>query len=495
MMAKSAVVETSIAGVELGSRLVHLVDDAAALVFDQFAYHPKVKITLEVVDDLPALAPAQPKRRSYGDFLRTKVASATQDGPEVVDSDIHQSLHPWQRYVVAWAVRIRRAAIWADTGLGKTRMQLEWARLSGDTSLVVAPLAVCQQTIREAKTIGIDARYVRSAGEISGPGVYVTNYEMVEQIDPSVLDAVVLDESSILKQSMGKTRTMLIEHFSGVPARLACSATPAPNDPEELTNQAEFLGHMQRNHMLAAYFVHDADGWRLKGHAHAPMLRWMATWAIALRRPSDIGGSDDGYILPGLDFQSHLVKVEIQQEGQLFATDIGGVSGRAEVRRQTLARRVAKAAELVAAEPDESWVLWCGMNAEADALAAAIPGAVNVHGSLAPEEKAQRLLDFADGTIRVLITKPSIASMGMNWQHCARMVFVGLGDSYEQYYQSIRRCYRYGQTRVVQVHIVLAEIESQIADNVKRKEQQASVITAGLVGQMRKTHDFKEITK
>ena len=214
-----------------------------------------------------------------------------------------------------------------------------------------------------------------------------------------------------------------------------------------------------------------------------------------MRRPSDIGGSDDGYILPGLDFQSHLVKVEIQQEGQLFATDIGGVSGRAEVRRQTLASRVAKAAELVAAEPDESWVLWCGMNAEADALAAAIPGAVNVHGSLEPEEKAQRLLDFADGTIRVLITKPSIASMGMNWQHCARMVFVGLGDSYEQYYQSIRRCYRYGQTRVVQVHIVLAEIESQIADNVKRKEQQASVITAGLVDQMRKTHDFKERTK
>lgn len=498
-MSKSAVIETSIAGVELGTRLVHLVDDAAALVFDQFAYHPKVKVTLEVVDEVvpPALGPApvQPECRSYGVFLRRKVATAVHDGPQVVDSDIHQSLHPWQRYVVAWAVRTRRAAIWADTGLGKTRMQLEWARLSGQTALVVAPLAVCQQTIREAKTIGIDARYVRSGDEILCPGVYVTNYEMVEHIGPDVLDAVVLDESSILKQSTGKTRTMLIEHFSGVPARLACSATPAPNDPEELTNQAEFLGHMQRNHMLAAYFVHDADGWRLKGHAHAPMMRWMATWALALRRPSDIGGSDDGYILPGLEIKSHLVKVEIQQEGQLFATDIGGVSGRAEVRRQTLASRVAKAAELVDAEPDEPWVLWCGMNAEADALAAAIPGAVNVHGSLSPEEKAQLLMDFADGKIRVLITKPSIASMGMNWQHCARMVFVGLGDSYEQYYQSIRRCYRYGQTRVVDVHIVLAEIESQIADNVKRKEQQASAITAGLVAQMRETHNFKEITK
>lgn len=489
-MARSAVLETSIAGVELGSRTVHLADDDAALKFDRFAYYPKVKITIELVEEI--VPPAKPKRPAYGEFLRTKVAVATQEGPQVVDSDIHQSLHPWQRYVVAWAVRTRRAAIWADTGLGKTRMQLEWARLSGEVSLVVAPLAVCQQTLREASVIGIDAKYVRSAGEISGPGVYVTNYEMVEQIDPAVLDAVVLDESSILKQSTGKTRTMLIEHFASVPARLACSATPAPNDPEELTNQAEFLGHMQRNHMLAAYFVHDADGWRLKGHAHTPMMRWMATWAIALRRPSDIGGSDDGYILPGLRFHSHLVKVEIQQEGQLFATDIGGVSGRAEVRKQTLASRVAKAAELVAAEPDDPWVLWCGMNAEADALADAIPGSVNVHGSLSPEEKAQRLLDFADGKIRVLITKPSIASMGMNWQHCARMIFVGLGDSYEQYYQSIRRCYRYGQKRVVDVHIVLAEIEAQIADNVKRKEQQASVITAGLVDQMRETHDFKE---
>lgn len=406
-------------------------------------------------------------------------------------------LHEWQAYIVRWAVRTQRAAIWADTGLGKTMMQIEWARISGATSLIVAPLAVCHQTVREAAKLGITAHYIRSDVEITGPGMWVTNYENVPNIDPHVIDAVVLDESSILKQSDGKTRNMLIEHFSDVPARLACSATPAPNDPEELTNQAEFLGHMQRNLMLAAYFVHDQvnqGGWRLKGHAARPMMQWMATWAVALRKPSDIGGEDTGYNLPGLSIISHLMPVEIEQDGQLFATDIGGVSGRSQVRKQTLDARVKRAAELVAAEPDEAWILWCGLNAEADALAKAIPGAVNVHGSMSPEEKAQHLLDFADGTTRVLITKPSIASMGLNWQHAARMIFVGMGDSYEQYYQAIRRCYRYGQTRVVQVHIVLAEIESQIADNVRNKERKNNEITTALIAAMKNIHTPKEVS-
>lgn len=430
---------------------------------------------------------------NYQEFLARKQKRATTDGPEIDQTEINPILHHWQNYIVRWAIKTRRAAIWADTGLGKTMMQLEWAKHSGDTALVVAPLAVCHQTVREAAKLGIDATYIRNSDQITGPGMYVTNYENVPNINADQIDAVVLDESSILKQSDGKTRTMLIEHFQNVPARLACSATPAPNDPEELTNQAEFLGRMKRNFMLAAYFVHDQNngaGWRLKGHAKVPMMQWMATWAVALRRPSDIGGVDDGYILPGLNIQSELVPVEIEQEGQLFATDIGGVSGRAKVRKETLEARVARAAQLVAAEPDEPWVLWCGLNAEADALAKAIPGAVNVHGSLTPEEKAQHLLDFADGKIRVLITKPSIASMGLNWQHCARMIFVGMGDSYEQYYQAIRRCYRYGQKRVVEVYIVLAEIESSIADNVRQKEQKHSEITTALIAEMKNTHQI-----
>lgn len=424
----------------------------------------------------------------YAAFIDSKAATATNSGPDVTSADVHHMLHPWQRDIVVWAVRTQRAAVWADTGLGKTFMMTEWARLSGDTSLIVAPLAVCQQTIREAAKLGIEATFAYSGADITGPGMYVTNYERVPSIDAAAVDAIALDESSILKQSTGATRTMLIEHFQLVPARLACSATPAPNDPEELTNQSEFLGRMARNHMLAAYFVHDQDGWRLKGHAIRPMIEWMSSWAVAVRRPSDIGGDDAGYILPGLDVVPHYVDAQVEAEGQLFATELGGVSGRAQVRRQTLDARVAEAARLVASEPDEPWLLWVGMNDEADALAAAIPGAVNVHGSLDPDEKARLLLGFADGDFNVLITKPSIASMGLNYQHCARMAFVGLGDSYERYYQAIRRCYRYGQTRVVQSHIILSDLESQIADNVARKERQASQITTALIEHARKEH-------
>ena len=432
-----------------------------------------------------------PPSDAYQAFLATKAARVNETGPDVPLDAIHPTLHPWQAEIVQWAARTGRAAIWADTGLGKTFMQVEWLRhvTAGGYGLIVAPLAVCHQTVREAGKLGVTATYVRSSAQIADPGIYVTNYEMVEHFDPAEFRGVVLDEASILKQSDGKTRTMLIRHFEQVPFRLACTATPAPNDPEELTNQAEFLGHMSRVHMLAAYFIHDDTGWRLKGHAREPMMRWMATWALAIRKPSDMGYSDEGYDLPGLDVVPHLIEVPIEAEGQLFPTDLGGVGGRAAVRRETLTARCEKAAELVAAEPDEPWLLWCGLNAEAEELARLIPGAVNVDGSWSPDDKAQALLDFADGKITRLITKPSIAAMGLNWQHCARMAFVGLSDSYEAYYQSIRRCYRYGQTRIVHAHVVLSELEGQIAVNVARKEREASTITAQLVSAMRKNRE------
>lgn len=428
---------------------------------------------------------------SYGDFLAAKRARVHETGPELTATDVHSTLHPWQAEIVTWAAKVGRAAIWADTGLGKTFMQVEWLRHVTGTGygLIVAPLAVCAQTVREAAKLGVTVTYVRTSGQLDGPGLYVTNYEMVEHFDPAEFRAVVLDEASILKQSDGKTRTMLIRHFEHVPYRLACTATPAPNDPEELTNQAEFLGHMSRTHMLAAYFIHDDAGWRLKGHAREPMMRWMATWALAIRKPSDMDHSDAGYDLPGLNVIPHLIEVPIEAEGQLFPTDLGGVGGRAKVRQETLPARCERAAKLVLDEPDEPWLIWCGLNAEAEMLADLIPDAVNVDGSWSPEAKAQALLDFADGKIARLITKPSIASMGLNWQHCARMVFVGLSDSYEQYYQAIRRCYRYGQTRVVDAHIVLSELESQIATNVARKEREASNITAQLVRAMRRNRE------
>lgn len=422
----------------------------------------------------------------YAEFLATKHRRIQPAGPNVTDQQIHQSLHDWQRLIVAWAVRQSRAAIWADTGLGKTRMQVEWARLSGDRALIVAPLAVCQQTVREAAAIGVEAAYAVDDTAADGPGIWVTNYERIHGFDPVKLDAVVLDEASILKQSDGRTRTALISHFRDVPARLSCTATPAPNDSEELTNQAEFLGVMPRAEMLAAYFVHDQDGWRVKGHARTPMFRWMASWAVALRQPSDLGYPDDGYLLPPLRIVPHLLPVDVIPEGQLFATDLGGVGGRASVRRATLTARVAAAVDLVNSEPGEPWLLWCGLNDEADALAKSIPGAVNVAGNWTAEAKADALLGFADGKIKVLITKPSIAAFGLNWQHCARMVFVGLSDSYEAYYQSIRRCYRYGQGREVHAHVVLSDLEGQIAVNIARKEREASAISQALVNEIRK---------
>ncbi len=424
---------------------------------------------------------------SYADFIARRKTRTYEQGPIIAPTDLHPSLKPFQVKLVIWAASIGRAAIWADTGLGKTRMQLEWARSVANTSLIVAPLAVAQQTIAEAAKIGITAIYVRNSEQITEPGIYVTNYEMVEHFPADLFGAVVLDEASILKQSDGKTRTRLIEHFKDVPFRLACTATPAPNDPEELTSQAEFLGRMTRTNMLASYFVHDQDGWRLKGHAYNPMIEWMSTWAVAVRRPSDMGYEDDGYILPGLQLVTELVEVDIEPESnELFSMTIGGVSGRAKVRRESLDARVARAVDLVNAEPNESWILWCGLNSEAEKLAAAIPGAVNVHGSMTPEEKAKYLLGFANGDIRVLVTKPSIAGMGLNFQVAARMAFVGLSDSYESYYQCIRRCYRYGQTRIVRAHIVLSHIEEQIAANVARKEKQANRIVDGMVRQLRK---------
>lgn len=422
---------------------------------------------------------------AYQSFLERKVQLAPGIGREVDPGEVHPFLHSWQRDLCRWAVQRGRAGLWTTTGTGKSVMQLEWARLSGETSLILAPLAVCQQTIREAaQHLDLEVRYVRSAEGVTGPGMWISNYEMADRFDPGEFDAVVLDEGSILRDSTGKTRNLLIEHFAPVPRRLSCTATPAPNDAEELTNQAAFLGVMSRVDMLSSYFIHDDDGWRVKGHARRPMYRWLASWAVALRRPSDMGYPDDGYDLPGMEVIPETVPVHVETEGQLFATDLGGVSGTARVRKETLAARCERAAELVAAEPDEPWLLWAGLNAEANLLAELIPGAVNVHGSMSPEEKAELLLGFADGSTCHLITKASIAGRGLNFQRCARQAFVGMGYSFEDYFQCIRRSYRYGQERVVRVHVILSELERQIAHNVAIKEREHDQMMAELVIEM-----------
>lgn len=421
---------------------------------------------------------------AYADFLARKTKRIVPTGRDIATGDVHEMLHEWQKQIVAWAVKRGRAAIFADCGLGKTFMQLEWARLVTDGRvLIVAPLSVARQTQREASKIGIDVSYIRSDNDTTDR-ISITNYEMLHAIDASNFDAVVLDESSILKNYVGKTRTQIIDQFDTTPFRLACTATPAPNDVAELTNHAEFLGVMSRQDMLGAYFTtnmdkNDGGGYRVKGHAKHPMFQWMAGWGVAVRKPSDLGFANDGYDLPELRIHPEIVDVEIVPEGQLFATELGGVGGRAAVRRSTMDKRVKRAVDL--SNRDGQWIMWAGLNDEAETLAAMIPGSVNVEGSWNPERKAEALEAFQDGRIRVLITKPSIAGFGMNFQNAHQMAFVGMGDSYEAYYQSIRRCWRFGQTSHVDVHIILSELEQQIAVNVMRKERVASEATELLV--------------
>ena len=433
----------------------------------------------------------------YGAFLASKRRRVAETGRHVDPGEVHPSLFDWQNLIVRWAAHKGRAAVFADTGTGKTRIMIEWSRLVADRALVVAPLVVCQQTVREAARIGVGVRYVRDQSEAEGPGVWITNYERTDRFDFSTFPAVAIDESSRLKHRDSKTTIDLTEAVRDVPFRLASTATPAPNDVAELCTHAEWLGVMKRAEMLATYFVNDGKEWRLKGHAAGPMYRWMASWAVALRRPSDIGYSDDGHELPTLSVRAAMVDVDLPAEdGALFAGGVGGVSGRATVRKLTVAARVERAVELVAAEPDEPWVVWCGLNPEADGVAGALAErgfkVVNVEGSQAPEEKASAMEAFMDGQVQVLVTKPKIAGFGMNFQHCARMSFVGLSDSFEAYYQCIRRCLRYGQDREVVAYVVLSDAESAIADNVARKEREAERMTAQLVAAMRDTWLYEE---
>jgi len=419
---------------------------------------------------------------SYADFLARKTRTLDDDGIEL--DHVDPTLFHHQADVVRWAARKGRAAAFLDTGLGKTRIQLAWAdamRGSG-SALVVCPLSIARQTQREAAALGQEARIVRNGDQVQGPGIYIANYEMQHAFDPASFAAVVLDESSILKNHEGKTRGALIDRWGKVPYRLACTATPAPNDHTELANHAEFLGAMSRVEMLAAFFVHDDDGWRLKGHASQAMYEWMSSWAVAARRPSDITGNtedDAGYDLPPLRIHGHTVEVNAAPDGQLFATSLGGVGGRAKARKATMAERITKAADLL--DHDRPAIAWCGLNDEAEQMAGAVKGAANLHGTLPPEAKVELIEAFLAGEVRVLVSKPAIAGFGLNFQHAADQVFVGLGDSYESYYQAIRRSWRFGQTKPVDVHVVVSDLESDVVANVRAKERSAIEMTDRLV--------------
>ena len=364
-------------------------------------------------------------------------------------------------------------------------MQLEWAIQVGTKTLIVAPLSVTHQTVREAEKLGLIARYVREDDDPGG--IRITNYEHVHKFDASKLDAVVLDESSILKNSTGATRTALIETFREVPYRLACTATPSPNDHEELTNHAEFLGVASRVEVLSHFFVHDEDGWRLKGHAHQTFFDWVAGWAVSARRPSDLGYEDDGFILPPLDIASAVVP-SAAQDGRLFPGELEGIAGRSVERRATIEARCRIAIDQTLATTEQV-IVWCGLNAESALIAKSIPDAIEVTGSDSSDDKEAAILAFIGGRIRVIVSKVRICGFGLNLQNAHRMIFVGLSDSYESYYQAIRRCYRFGQLYPVNVTIIHSEAEGSIVDNVKRKEQEAEELSQELVARCAATSD------
>lgn len=426
------------------------------------------------------------KTFDYTEFLSNKQVTIPSAGFE--PGELSPMLYPFQAAIVRWALRRGKAALFEDCGLGKTPQQLEWAnqvhRHTGGNVLIFAPLAVASQTQREGEKFGVPVTICATQDDIR-PGVNITNYEKLHHFTPDGLTGIVLDESSILKSYDGSTRRALNEFAADIPYRLACTATPAPNDLVELTNHAEFLGIMSGKEIIALFFTQDGNTthqWRLKGHAREAFWRWMAEWSVAIRKPSDIGHDDSGFILPPLHMHECVVAGK-RWGGALFAIEAQTLQERREARRSSLDDRVAAAAELVNGN-DEQWVIWCDLNAEGEKLAKAIDGAVEVAGRHSEEHKIDAMLGFADGRYRVIVTKPTIAGFGLNWQHCANMVFVGLSDSYEQQYQAIRRCWRFGQTRPVNAHIVTSEAEGAVVANIRRKEKQASEMFDNIVRHM-----------
>ncbi len=421
----------------------------------------------------------------YQEFLKSKQIINQESGFEIDPGLINPALFQFQKDIDIWSLKKGRSAIFAGCGLGKTAMQLEWSKhvcnhTQGNV-LIAAPLSVSQQTVREGEKFGIMVNLCRHRSEVR-LGINITNYEMLQHFNPDDFIGVVLDESSILKSYDGKTRTEIIEAFRNTPYKLACTATPAPNDHMELGNHAEFLGVMSQNEMLATFFVHDGGDtskWRLKGHAVKKYWEWVASWAVMLQKPSDLGYSDDGFILPELRIHQITIPVENTMSG-LFAVEAQTLQERQQARRDTVEIRAEMCAE-VANQYDEPFIAWCNLNNEADELKKQINNNIEVRGSDSPEKKEKAVAEFLSGTVKKLISKPSIFGFGLNMQHCSKMAFVGLSDSFEEYYQAVRRCWRFGQKNPVDVFIIVAETEGAVVANIKRKEADFEEMLSGMI--------------
>lgn len=411
----------------------------------------------------------------YAAFLARKAPRSVASGLAKAP-DMPGHLKPFQANATAFALCQGRAGLYLDTGLGKTRCQLEFLRHAAEATngraLLLTPLAVAKQIEREGAALGYDCRVIREQAHAKD-GINICNYDRLDKLDADAFGAVSLDESSILKNFTGATSRALIAAFAGHRFKLSATATPAPNDHMELGQQAEFLTIMSSNEMLSRFFINDtskaSQEWRLKGHAVDQFWDWMASWARMATLPSDLGDSDEGYILQPLEVIRHKTgAIDMKAKDGFFAPDISATNLH-DVKRQTIKARAEIAAHICDAEQAEPFVLWVDTDYEADALKAVIPDALEVRGSMPIEQKEKIIEEFSTGHAHILITKPSVTGHGLNWQHCARTVFVGRSFSYEAWYQAVRRFWRFGQKRPVKVHIVVAEGEDQIGRVIDRK--------------------------
>lgn len=425
----------------------------------------------------------------YEDFIKSKEIESINGGIIFDESELNKNLMPFQRDIVAWALRKGRVAIFSDCGTGKTLMQISFADVickhTGGKALILCPLSVAEQTKKEGAKFGIHTRICRDQEDVD-IGINIANYEIINHFDASEFNCVVLDESSILKSFTSSTRNELIEVFARTPYKLCCSATPAPNDFSELGNTVEFLGIMSRSEMLATYFIHDGSDtskWRLKGYGVTKFWEFVAHWAVCVRNPSDLGYSNDGFILPELNIIEHVV-ASPPTDGYLVPMRAETLSERRTARKQSMNTRVAEARQIVMSDSDQ-WLVWCDYNVESSALHSEITDSTEVVGSDSPTFKAESAFRFANGDIRVIVSKPSIYGFGMNFQNCHHMIFCGISDSYEQFYQAVRRCWRYGQREPVDVHIIISEAELNVLDNIKRKQADMDTMQNKMVALMR----------
>ena len=431
----------------------------------------------------------------YQDFLKTKELNNIGAGFSVANHAINKQLYPFQVAVVKWALQRGRVAIFADCGLGKTPIQLEWAKhIAKNTRrpvLIFAPLAVSMQTKREGAKFNIPVSICRKQKDIK-QGINITNYEMIQHFDPESLGGIVLDESSILKGFERKFRQAITDFGQFIPFRLACTATPAPNDLPEIINHSEFLGVLSGKEVLGCFFIQDGNTthkWRLKGHAEKEFWKWLSNWAVAFRYPSDLNFEDDRFFLPLLNIHQIEIGSSIcLEDGQLFNLEAMDLRERQKARRQSIDERIKACKELIESISNSvQWLIWCDLNEESRKITEALSDAVEIKGADSREHKENAMLDFQIGKIRILVTKPSIAGFGMNWQNCSKVVFLGLSDSYEKLYQATRRCWRFGQRKPVDCYYVISRREGPVVNNIQRKEKEAQVLYDNLIKNMNLT--------